>query len=113
MNVDNLSTLDTPVDLAPSFFLPGAISKPEEAHEPRQSDQPDRFHHSTASMRRRTNIVLPAVVVVVLACSDDTEPRAVAPELLEAQPDVAESRPDREAIRLALHLAETHYAGAR
>jgi len=37
----------------------------------------------------------------------------VAREVLAAQPDVPESRPDRAAIQHALDLAETYYAGAR
>lgn len=37
----------------------------------------------------------------------------IAREVLAAQPDVPESRPDRAAIQHALDLAETYYAGPR
>lgn len=56
-------------------------------------------------MRSRSSLALPMVAVVLLACSDETEPRAIAPEPCRAQAvyeQAAVSQATDQDIRVAL-----------
>ncbi|HEY8470148.1 MAG TPA: hypothetical protein VIL18_10925 [Longimicrobiales bacterium] len=79
----------------PLWLAPG--DSPRSYSEPEAPGPSDYFHDSVRAMRSRSSTVLTVITVILLACGDRGEPRAIAPEPCRAQAVYEQAALDRVA----------------